>query len=292
MRSNKKIIKNIFRLLLLLIFTYLGSQLIIYSFFEESKLVKINGKPINHDNKHMNTVKREWKGNYLVVKQYSNSGCNTKKYVRYNKNRIELLIIEPSGLLCWGTSYAQTDYTIYYNNMVSSLKAYFSEDTLDEKWCRVGRFNCVVNSKIMENYDQLKNFGFVKFGEEDYNLDNLNHMYLSDEKDNFENIRKNELERGNDLLNIITALRIYKDYSENGKYPISKNISRLNDKNSYIYKEFIEYIDEKYLIDPKNPEFYYGYRSFNGESYEIFIKSENPESKCELENGFCVTKSP
>ncbi len=182
MKSNRKIIKNIFRALLLLIFIYLGSQLVIYSFFEESKLVRIDRKSMDHSE---NTVEKKWKGNYLIIKQYSGFGCETKKYVRYNKNRIELLIIEPF-ILCWGTSYGQMDYTIYYNNIISSLKAYFSEDILlYEKWCRVRQSNCVVNSEVMENYDQLKDFGFVKFEKGDYNLDNLNYTYLSDEKKNF-----------------------------------------------------------------------------------------------------------
>jgi len=95
--------------------------------------------------------------------------------------------------------------------------------------------------------------------------------------------------RKESLDEIKNALETYQ--SEKNTYPISNEFVKLNDENSFIYNEIIEYVDKENLKDPKDPEFYYGYKS-DGNYFELTAKLENPENEdCELINSItCIYK--
>ena len=124
--ENKNIVKKskrkrlIFYIPFILVIIYLLSQLIIYSFFEESKIVKIEIKP----SQERTSFIQIWKGNYLVVIHGSEHlGC-TESYVRYYDNKIEILSIEPK-LTCWGQRFSpEVNYTLCFNNIISSTNCF------------------------------------------------------------------------------------------------------------------------------------------------------------------------
>ena len=98
--------------------------------------------------------------------------------------------------------------------------------------------------------------------------------------------KANDLERKSDLREIIIALVMY--FNDNDKYPLSDDAIKLNDKNSAIYKEFLIYLTEESLKDPKDPEFYYTYRS-NGYFYELSARLENlGDKECKIINNLCI----
>lgn len=98
--------------------------------------------------------------------------------------------------------------------------------------------------------------------------------------------KANDLERKSDIREIIIALIMYLD--DNGKYPLSIDGVRLNGQNSATHKELMVYLTEESLKDPKDPEFYYIYKS-DGVFYELSARLENLEDKgCKIINNLCI----
>ncbi len=100
----------------------------------------------------------------------------------------------------------------------------------------------------------------------------------------------NDAERKANLNEIKIALETYYD-DHNEKYPISNELTKLNDKNSPVREELLNHADKTLLEDPKDPEFYYGYKS-DGNYYELTARLENLEDdECELLNSdLCIYK--
>ncbi|MFH1749339.1 MAG: type II secretion system protein GspG [bacterium] len=96
-----------------------------------------------------------------------------------------------------------------------------------------------------------------------------------------------DTQRKSDLRTIQTALESYND--ENGKYPISTEISKTSDKNGIIYQALIE-ISEKVPVDPNNPDWYYAYKTnTDGTAYELTCLLEvpsNPEDYEKIGTGY------
>lgn len=106
----------------------------------------------------------------------------------------------------------------------------------------------------------------------------------------FDKIDKaDDAKRKTDLINIRLALEFYS--SENGGYPISMNAVKLNDANSSAYKALIKYTSSSSLKDPKDPDFFYLYKS-DGKSFEISARLENDKDPdCVISSeGFCIYK--
>lgn len=98
--------------------------------------------------------------------------------------------------------------------------------------------------------------------------------------------KANDAKRKSSLKEISIALMMY--FDDNGKYPSSIDGVRLNDKNPAIYKELLVYLTEESLKDPKDPEFYYTYKS-DGSFYELSARLENLEDKeCKIINNLCI----
>jgi len=109
------------------------------------------------------------------------------------------------------------------------------------------------------------------------------------EKENNNSSKTNDAKRKSDLNEIKIALGFY--YDDNGKYPISNELTKLNNEDSFVYEDLLKYVDEALLKDPKDPKFYYGYKS-DGSHYELTARLENLEDKeCELLNSnLCIYK--
>lgn len=96
-----------------------------------------------------------------------------------------------------------------------------------------------------------------------------------------------DTQRKSDLRSMQTALELYNN--ENGKYPISTEISKTNNKNGIIYQALIE-ISEKVPVDPNDPNWYYAYKTnADGTAYEITCLIEapsNPEDHEKIGTGY------
>lgn len=99
--------------------------------------------------------------------------------------------------------------------------------------------------------------------------------------------RAGDIKRKANLRDIRNALEMY--YAENGSYPKSESVIKLNDSFTDTYKILIKYVRPENLKDPKDPEYYYTYRS-DGGSFEIIARLENAkDAECKIdENGFCI----
>lgn len=108
-----------------------------------------------------------------------------------------------------------------------------------------------------------------------------------------ENIETRDGRRIFHLSIISTKLHSYK--KKNGIYPVSKTAVKLNE-NNYITNEIKSAIsNEDIPLDPKNPEYYYVYKSLDGKNFELTARLENiNNSKCDLEikkdSGICIYK--
>lgn len=286
-------IKKLIFLIVLLVLFYLLSQIIIYAFFAESKIVKIDANPIMDNDININIVKKEWRGNQLVIKAYKNWGCEEPSYIRYNKNKIEILTISRT-IKCWGSDYQNYNFILEYNNIISAGNAYLSNDELlIHNSCDIDKNNCIIDGNIITNAEQAKDYGFIRLGKyESLDLRNLDHSLISRKSVYALTPEQNKkhAERSEELNKIMFGLKKYYD-KNNNSYPISKNISKISDSDSEIYKALKEFVNEEYLIDPEYPEFYYGYRSTDGRLFELFFKLENPEGKCKKEQGLCIISS-
>jgi len=99
--------------------------------------------------------------------------------------------------------------------------------------------------------------------------------------------RADDIKRKSDLRDMRYALELY--FLENGNYPISVDSVKLNEASSPVYKELTKYANPNSLKDPKEPEFFYLYRS-DGKSFEISARLENnKDSECEISDGDICT---
>lgn len=92
---------------------------------------------------------------------------------------------------------------------------------------------------------------------------------------------ENDAARKEDLLRIKEIIE--KNYGgEKGKYPLSYGLVKLNDKLSNVYDLIMHNIGKEKILDPKHPEYYYGYIS-DGNSFELSARFENmDDNDCEI----------
>jgi len=102
-------------------------------------------------------------------------------------------------------------------------------------------------------------------------------------------IKTNDSKRIADLNALSFGLEMY--YLKNNSYPVSRTLIRTNEKESVLYKSLEEYgyiPPDGMPVDPKDPEFFYGYKS-DGQNYELTAVLEdqtNPE--CVMEGELCI----
>jgi hypothetical protein len=83
----------------------------------------------------------------------------------------------------------------------------------------------------------------------------------------------NDQQRKADLASIKEALEKYK--LDNGSYPVSSTTDKTNDPSGVLMKTLVP----KYLatlpVDPADPQYYYGYKSADGATFELTCVIEN-----------------
>lgn len=101
--------------------------------------------------------------------------------------------------------------------------------------------------------------------------------------------RADDAKRKANLADIRLSLEFY--FSENGSYPASIDAVKLSDPNTVAHKDLIKYTNSANLKDPKDPEFFYLYRS-DGKSFEISARLENEKDpECAItDGGICIYK--
>lgn len=102
--------------------------------------------------------------------------------------------------------------------------------------------------------------------------------------------RAEDITRKANLRDIKYALELY--FTNNGSYPVSNSAIKLNDADSSVYKDLIKYTSPNNLKDPKDPKFFYLYRS-DGKTFEITARLENDKDPdCEpSDSGYCIYRT-
>ena len=97
--------------------------------------------------------------------------------------------------------------------------------------------------------------------------------------------------RRKDDIDIIRFM-IFKYFEDHNQYPVSADMVKLNDKNSSVYRNLVpQYRENGLPMDPKDPDFYYSYKSTDGESFILTARLENLEDKdCKFQNNICIYK--
>ncbi len=286
MKKLKKLVRKIAVLILAVIMLYLAQQLAVFIWFKEQpKLEKISNIPRKSDTYQQNPkIEKNWRGNYLDVTTATNIYiCGQPTYARFKKDRIEIHEFY-RYIRCWGYASPTLKYTINYNNIFSSLKAYlFDNISISYITHSYHNKNADIidnNIKFVDDENYMKKIGFIS-------LNKYSGKTFGPYKSNKKNKKNNDVERKKDLGVLGNTLALY--YSDNGHYPISNVPVNLSDKNSSVYQELVKYLrDEEYFKDPLDPEFHYTYIS-DGKSYKLKARLENLEDKyCKIENGLCI----
>ena len=117
--------------------------------------------------------------------------------------------------------------------------------------------------------------------------------FYSEEEISSDSIIERDIQRISDL-GIISAMLEYCK-TKTGIYPLSHTTSKLNEDNHVV--NAIRFANDNISIpvDSKDPEYYYGYKSLNGESFELTARLENVNgSNCDAEikenGGICIYK--
>ena len=123
----------------------------------------------------------------------------------------------------------------------------------------------------------------------DNDNDNINDM---EEEALSSSIIERDSQRVSDLRLISVMIENYK--MKIGSYPLSHTIIKLSGDNSVVRKIKV-YSNTEIPVDPKDPDYYYGYKSLDGESFELTARLENVDDpRCDLEikesSGICIYK--
>lgn len=81
-----------------------------------------------------------------------------------------------------------------------------------------------------------------------------------------------DAQRKQDVQQISTLLQAY--FADNQTYPVSGEIDKLNVSSSILAKELVPKYTSKLPVDPLDPDFFYGYSSKDGKTYELSSRLE------------------
>lgn len=95
----------------------------------------------------------------------------------------------------------------------------------------------------------------------------------SNQTDQTTNQFPEDQQRKNDLAQIKSALEEY--FTDTQKYPISKEVSKISEATSVVYKALVPKYLEEMPADPAAPTKYYGYKSADGTSFELTAVLDN-----------------
>jgi hypothetical protein len=187
------------------------------------------------------------------------------------KNQSKIKIIAGLGVLLTGMF---VSVLIYYSSGIDDL--YRKE---------------ISKAESLNKEDPYKNFDASGFRDIDFeNAKNDNKIEKKEDNNTVsDSASVRDSKRKNDLGAIY--LMIYEYKYKKGAFPISPSTSKLNE-NNIIAAEIRSINGEEIPLDPNDPQYYYGYTSPDGESFEISARLENPnDSGCEPEiKGICLYK--
>ena len=145
MLKLKKLIKKVIVLVVTIMIICLVHQLVVFIYFNKEPEISINPLKIIEPE-----IKKTWRGNRLDIEAKTNIYiCGQPTYVRFKENKIEIHELYCGGILrCWGYSTGVYSYKLYYNNIFSSLKAYFFDNI---------KISYIEHSDFYGNCDDVKN---------------------------------------------------------------------------------------------------------------------------------------
>lgn len=82
-----------------------------------------------------------------------------------------------------------------------------------------------------------------------------------------------DAKRKEDVRKISTLLAAY--YADNQSYPAAPDLDKLNASNSVVGKALVPKYTSKLPVDPLDPDFFYGYTSKDGQTYELSARLES-----------------
>lgn len=97
-----------------------------------------------------------------------------------------------------------------------------------------------------------------------------------------ETVQTRDAIRKKDLATIQTYLESH--FNNKGAYPVSANVAKLNDSTNSVVTALVPKYTSALPRDPKDPAFFYGYKSVDGKTYTLSAQLENtadPEGKQE-----------
>ncbi len=199
----------------------------------------------------------------------------------------------------------KTELSIYYDDneeypeSLSELNVGLTDPETKESY----EYHQLDSGEDYEICAQFKEKGRQCFSLEDdisniYNSFDRFDEFDTHEEDDEKEIPKNDIksrdkQRVSDLYSISKMLKRYK--TENGIYPISRTAISLS-KGSSVAGKIQSVVNDKSIpIDPKDPEYYYSYKSVDGEGFELTARLENlDDHSCDFEikrkSGICIYK--
>lgn len=108
-------------------------------------------------------------------------------------------------------------------------------------------------------------------------------------------VANRDAQRQSDLVKIQKYIDLY--YSDKNAYPVSIQFQRFDDLLGSVYTSLVPtYASPGNMpIDPLYPDYWYGYRSIDGKSYELTARLENetdPQGAYDLTGNFLYTLTP
>lgn len=108
-------------------------------------------------------------------------------------------------------------------------------------------------------------------------------------------VANRDAQRQSDLAKIKNYINLY--YSDKNAYPVSKQFQKFDDLLGSVYTSLVpQYASPGNMpIDPLYPDYWYGYRSIDGQSYELTARLENEtdlQGSYDLTGNFLYTLTP
>ena len=161
----KKLVKKAVVLIVVTITICLTHQLVIFILFNESPKLEISkvSDDLNYKNKK---IKKTWRGNCLDIEAATDIYmCGQPTYARFKEDRIEIHEFYCHNFIrCWGYGTYSSDYTLCYNNIFSSLKAYLLDD-IKISYIEHSHYydNCDIGNGNDKEYMKSKGFIYLSY---------------------------------------------------------------------------------------------------------------------------------
>lgn len=307
---------NIKKVITIVILFFIFAAVLIFMFRDK---IFPNGRVVNNETKQEDLSKKDLTQDYLIEMKtdkiiYNQNEPVNISIINKGKNGVWLFFLPKQcerELYFSVQKYVKDDYWMTLStwcscfpsgvdfnsietkkiNSQESVESFWDKKIpfgYDEAYAESGIYKIVLhyskNEITKDNRDGESSIPIDVFSNEFEIKPSSENSYVSDQlKIEYDIMRKSSLRR------IKSALEAYAN--NNGKYPISNEISKLNNGSSKIRKELMGYFGSTDFQDPKYPEFYYGYKS-DGTYFELSARFENlNDEECELvKSDLCIYK--